>query len=312
MKNTLLIIIASVLFFSCEKDVDIDIPDKGRKIVVNSVFDNDFPIELTLHRSLYILDNGQFRVISDAGVYLYENDLIKDTLKEAETKGLYISSVYPKPGFKYKIKVNDNNEIVDSECTMPQVISIANIDTQSITREGEKYLRLSIQINDEPGVKNYYRAGIVREGWFYNNEENYEDMYYFMYYETTDLSVSDNYDGTKLFTDNLFDGKVYTFNMDIHKGHLYNNTDSINTFIILENLSEAYYLYTRSSSQQMYLQGNPFSEPVIVYSNINNGYGIFAGASRLIKYFKLPAYEVYEYNNKGKSTAKFKIKPCLK
>ncbi len=40
------------------------------------------------------------------------------------------------------------------------------------------------------------------------------------------------------------------------------------------------YLYRRSIDDYENAQGDPFAEPVQVYSNIENGYGIFAGFSK--------------------------------
>ena len=44
----------------------------------------------------------------------------------------------------------------------------------------------------------------------------------------------------------------------------------------LKHTSEAYYNYYRSLESQANAQENPFTEPAQVFSNIQNGYGIFA------------------------------------
>ncbi len=55
----------------------------------------------------------------------------------------------------------------------------------------------------------------------------------------------------------------------------------------LSNLNEDYYTYFSSSSLQQANNGDPFSEPVVVYSNIEGGFGIFAGFTKSIAEIEL-------------------------
>ena len=43
----------------------------------------------------------------------------------------------------------------------------------------------------------------------------------------------------------------------------------------LKNHSEDYYMYKKTFNVYQSVRGNPFAEPVQVFSNIENGYGIF-------------------------------------
>lgn len=45
----------------------------------------------------------------------------------------------------------------------------------------------------------------------------------------------------------------------------------------INKVSPAYYNYKETLALQSSINNNPFAEPVSVYSNIRNGYGIFAG-----------------------------------
>lgn len=45
----------------------------------------------------------------------------------------------------------------------------------------------------------------------------------------------------------------------------------------INKVSPAYYNYKETLAPQSSINNNPFAEPVSVYSNIRNGYGIFAG-----------------------------------
>ena len=48
---------------------------------------------------------------------------------------------------------------------------------------------------------------------------------------------------------------------------------------MLRTLSEDQYRYQRTRILQEFSEGDPFSEVVPVYTNVENGFGIFAGYS---------------------------------
>ena len=55
--------------------------------------------------------------------------------------------------------------------------------------------------------------------------------------------------------------------------------------IYLHNISKSYYYYRISLELYQNASGNPFAQPVQVFSNIENGFGVFAGSQ--INYFDL-------------------------
>jgi hypothetical protein len=48
-------------------------------------------------------------------------------------------------------------------------------------------------------------------------------------------------------------------------------------FAELRTVSEEYYLYYNSLSRQRTGNNGPFADPVMIYGNVENGQGIFAG-----------------------------------
>ncbi|WP_421873166.1 DUF4249 family protein [Marinoscillum sp.] len=55
----------------------------------------------------------------------------------------------------------------------------------------------------------------------------------------------------------------------------------------MRHCSEAYYAYFKSLENQVNSRENPFSEPILVYNNIENGLGIFASHSSNVDSFRL-------------------------
>ena len=81
-----------------------------------------------------------------------------------------------------------------------------------------------------------------------------------------------------LFSDEIFNGKTYTFNFEIDNS-FYKGYDKHELIFLLKHLTEAQYKHQVSRELQNWNDGNPFAEPVPVYNNIENGFGIFAGYS---------------------------------
>ena len=81
-----------------------------------------------------------------------------------------------------------------------------------------------------------------------------------------------------MFTDVTFNGTNKTIELNIY---------AINTIGIaaprfefeLKHVSKEYFQYYTTMEKQVENEGNPFGEPVIIYSNIENGFGIFAGST---------------------------------
>ena len=77
------------------------------------------------------------------------------------------------------------------------------------------------------------------------------------------------------------------FEKDIYidkDGYFY-SYKTLSITLYLHNISKSYYYYRTSLELYENASRNPFAQPVQVFSNISNGFGIFAGAQ--ISYFEL-------------------------
>ena len=117
-------------------------------------------------------------------------------------------------------------------------------------------------------MKGYVESSGWEGIWFQSSEPSFDDKDFW----------DDSFDGKIiLFNDQLFNGNNKTFYTDI--GY-WKELDSIK--VILHTVSESFYKYHTSSGLQ---NQNGFSEilgaePVVVYSNIENGFGIFTATSK--------------------------------
>lgn len=285
MKKIIFAILASVLFFSCEKYIDMEIPNEGRKITVNSIINDQTNPIVYLHKSRFILDGSYvFTPINAATVTLYKEGVLVSTLIESESEiGVYKALNYiPEKGFKYSIEVTKYEEMVSSETTIPNLVGCELIDTVRVkqieTTETYEYLRFNLKINDPSAQENYYMVS------FYS--QYYQNLISFYNADQIIENGNNQYLNYAVFSDKLINGLSKTIAFDIA---IANFTHDINPITIeCKSISKDMYLYYLRLSTYRDAAGNFLAEPVMLYTNIKNGLGIFGGYSKHSINFKVP------------------------
>ena len=215
---------------------------------------------------------------------------------------IYNSSTVAEIGVDYKIEVSvDDLPSVSATARIPEPVVPLESAFDSYTVEelyDQLYLKgeYSIVVQDPAGEANFYQPKLFvyfSDSIFENNydfeldtliwgdllyiNEGYTEVY--RESETSDFDLGfESY--SDVYNDNLFDGNQKTFNYNFNTQYI-GGPNSFNRRLVVEltSLSEEYYNYVDSRSRQQWSEGDPFSEPVFVYNNIENGYGIFAGKS---------------------------------
>lgn len=167
-------------------------------------------------------------------------------------------------------------------------------------KEYRKHLTVTIEITDpNPGVLDLYclEASMRTEGdWTYPDGREYYDQpaelnqVYFNdpIIGTSTVELEDQFGvdvgltnrSRSTFNDATFDGGSYRMEIPMVTETLFKANDSINAFveIKLRHLTEGAYNYystiTSGNSLSQY-----YSEPVSVYSNVKNGFGLVAGSN---------------------------------
>lgn len=294
MKNRTVLLWLKVTLFiaayglvSCEKIIDISIPEKERKIVVNGLISADMPARIHFSRSLSVLEKDSLVTIADAQVSLFEGDnLIGEFLKESDGY-YYLPSFLPLVGHAYRLKASSTGlQPIEAEAIVPAVVPLASVDTATLTGEwGQQELRLSVKFIDPAGVRNIYGFGVEVT----YKEFNYDSMSYTgkilthpaYLYSNTDGFLEDestDFEGKLYFEDLLFDGQPKTVEFGVTDYSFY-ESDTVWLNVRMEQIDPSYFLYVKSYESYREAHGNPFSEPVQVYTNVKGGYGIFSGSS---------------------------------
>lgn len=305
MNNKLTILIILIItFVSCRKVLDIELPSKEGKIVINSFFNNNEQLTINISKSLHILDNIESKLLNDAEVIVYENNIYKEQLTNT-SNGNYIASFIPSKDKIYRVNVSyPDLKDAYSENIIPNPINIISVDTltvyssnnNGINGEGNgstNQYQLKIKFKDPDQIKNYYSFKI-----YLKNQINYfknilNNDYYPLYFYSNDIVIESwQNNETAYFSDDFINGKEYELIINLDK-YNFPNTDN-EVIVELNSVSKDYFLYCKSYNLYQSVNGNPFSEPVQVYNNIENGYGIFAGYSSDTLVLNLKG-EIYYY-----------------
>lgn len=296
MKYYIILIFSILSFYSCEKTIRIDIEDKGRKIVVNGIFEADSTLKIHLSESQYILSgNTQYVAVNDATVSLFENG-IKTQILEKGYNGIYEFTPIIKQATDYKIVVN-SSKFGESLATshVPESTDIDGIEYE-INYTSDQWSQFidgvdfKLRFQDKEAEPNFYLVQVYStySSTSYNYETGEETMIQYKEYipliSNEPSLIHTNYEiNGLLFDDELFDGDMRTigFSTDYFSYGKSGdpNNNKVPYYVVLHSLSKELYNYYLSYTKYSETEGDPFAEPVKVFNNIENGFGIFGGSS---------------------------------
>ena len=305
MKNFLYFTLFTLLFASCDVVVDLDIPEHEPVLVVNSILATDDSIKASISHSVGAFDASTISYVNNAAVEVYEDGTLLGLMDETASEG-ELGSVYeyhfnqmPTAGKTYAYEItHPAYEAVRAETKVPTEVQVTVPDVTLIAEEdwGERHYRVRFSFNDAADA-NFYRLRLIISSSYGTT---------FDYFESNDASIiassgvqSDGvtfYGDEALFDDDLFNGteKEISFDLFDYKYYWfeYENEDETDLTFTLElsSVTESYYTYIRSlrahyNNQDQFLFAG---EPVQVFTNIENGLGIFGAISVDTVTLKLP------------------------
>lgn len=279
MKKILYLLSIAFVLTACEDmsmTVDLDLPEHEPLLVVNSIAESGVNLtQVYVSHSIDPLSSDDFEYVTDASVVLKENNVLMDEMFCAgDPIYFYTTHEQIEEGKTYQLEINHPSyPTTTTEVTAPVSVAIQSVvlgDTSEYTRE------LQFTISD-PEEGNYYLLKVFENdgyGWhgvgFETADPSFEDK----------GLIEDGYEGRKvMFNDQLFNGMSKTFSLDID---YWEGIDSVK--VQLYTVSESFYKYHVSRKLQNQSERGPSSilgaEPVVVYSNVQNGFGVFAVKSK--------------------------------
>lgn len=291
LKIVIFIFFFSIIFSSCEKVIKFKGEQMDPMLVISSFVNPDTTVKVVLSHSAFFLNDAP-------PSWIYDNNAIvtakinagnhvpltfREEINGLDTIGYYCSDFKPMPGDIVEIKASlDGYATVSARDSIPFdadfIIKSAKVDT---VKSGKKNslleCNITLSLNDDNHTKDYYMLELrskaeVSDSVIYEKCTFTSDDIIF---QDTKLSfIIGNASQKKYFSDELFDGKEYTFQFN-STIQFSSNASKLDLIIDLKKISYSYFTYL--SSLNNYITSSERAivyEKVSVFSNVNDGLGI--------------------------------------
>lgn len=149
------IIIFTLLFSACEKEIIIHIPNnKVLYVIEGTITDQDTGCTVLVSQTKNVNDNSTFNGISDALVTLENNGTLY-TLTETSSGVYQTKELKGIPEQTYQLKVSIKNEIFTASSTMPKSAPFEDFHLNPTDFDPSRTVT-RIRFKDNPGTENFY------------------------------------------------------------------------------------------------------------------------------------------------------------
>jgi hypothetical protein len=280
----LLALLLPVLGFqACEKDITDTVNINTKPDLVATAFispqDTVFEVRVAKTRPVVgkVISADEARV-KDATVRISRGSesvlLTYDPQRQVYRAYTRLLPVVAGQTYALQVTTPDNYKVTGS-CTVPTTEGVAITELRQDTRkrtwaDGQEYHELifSFKWQDAPGRENYYHYVAELE---YADPQTQHPIRIPLYHE-----------GKALLSDEMKDGQVFSAFIPYGRmmpGQPGRYAGDLHLYLAVTD--RAYYLYHESLRQHQQAQDNPFAEPVLVYSNVTGGLGVFAAYNQI-------------------------------
>lgn len=269
--------------------------------------------------------------IKNAVVSLYKDDVFLEDLgysdpivSEYDNANTYPLStyssgtIYAEAGTDYRIEVSvPGFDKIQSEARLPELVPIIQLDTVMLTTREYDWeyvtLRVKLKFQDPANIANFYRLVIFEQTGYYPGNRGYPfdpeipvlvSINNINWIESSDPllvppeeeDIFGSYEGNEflIFSDEKIGGREYELSFNLNSNNPYVDTsyhEFSNYYIYLQSITEETYYYLSSLTKYHNHENDFLTEPVILYSNVENGLGVFTASSyssRTLTYGRYP------------------------
>ncbi len=283
-----------ILLSGCVKILNDELKTKETKLVLNAAISTDSVFTVNVSRTFNIFEDesvNNLPFIDSAKVQLYEDNHYLFDLNHTSYGFYNKPDFFPQLDKEYKVDVSYGSyKPVESKAIIPPKVPIVAFDT-STNQIADAYGGNEIDFigeityNDPPGVSNYYqlscRIYIIHAD---SSIDTYQQAVWPV--DENERFFESTSGGNLLWNDKLTEGKEVSFKFVYfssyeYKSKAHRDQEHLRFVFYLKSITQAYFTYLKSLGVYWETGGteNPFSEPVVIYSNVDNGYGILGGYS---------------------------------
>ena len=157
-KITVLLFIFTMILFSCQKVVDVNLNSVDKEIVIEAVItDQPGSFSFKITKTANYNEENDFPAVTGATVKVTDNLGNTETFTET-APGIYTAStIQGVPGRKYILDISTNGKEYHSESTMPQVVELDTLISINDISFGDTFKYVNAIFSDPVGIENYYR-----------------------------------------------------------------------------------------------------------------------------------------------------------
>lgn len=284
-----------MLLVGCEDQINLNLNETPPELVVVSNFTPGQPVVVQVSKTRSPLSTDDSLYLDNATVQLFQGFRLLEVLElvpgTEETFPYYITRNFtPEVNVAYTIRTEAPDfEPVTAVSSIPtqtgiRALKLSNLRILPI--EGGRWTyqyNVTITFIDPVAQENFYHLNFYQQVVEYRlingdtiiTNDGLQKIQFSS--QLDDNSLIAYFQGGVLLDDKNINGKQvsYSFplqvNIDPRKEYIGK------MFAELRSVSQEYYLYHNSLSRQQTSSDSPLNEPVIIYDNIENGQGIFAG-----------------------------------
>ncbi len=290
MKNFFASLLILSFISSCEKDFVVKEQSASKRMVINCLFTDAWQIAAYITVSYTSPGTNNIQGVSDANVALYEDGVFKEVLTYVPSDTLGISGQYksqsiPQKGEKYLIKATHPlYGVATAEDVVPlptQIISHQILQYPDTTNNLHDAV-VTFRFKDDGSQENFYRINT----WFDASypvvtsngdtiQQSYANGWRPYLISTLPDTVRDN-SWFVLFSDKGINGNEKEVQLKFRNAEIADYYSSLNLYVELYTVSKTHFEYQRTL--ELYQNSGNIADPVHVYTNVQNGYGIFAAS----------------------------------
>ena len=318
----IILFILCLFYLSCEEEITLTLPNNGEQLVVEASIEKDCPPYVVLTKNQGYFDPideetylNLFDVDVDSVKIWYNNEdgekitkhlkkqPLSDLLDSEELAYIYLPEDatipydFSKEGTTYFLEISRNGEKITSQTTIPFTtpLDCVWVEQNEIAIKDWKFdiravytdpseIQNNILVRTKR-IEHYERDSIYNDGIIPN-----PDIRNLLVDAGSDVLF--NGESFETYFPRPIKGSGFPFgayNGDHYK--TYGNLDSVfipHDVVIIKfcQIDEASLKFWRALVRQAGSNGNPFSEPINLVSNINGGMGVFTGYGSV--YYKVP------------------------
>lgn len=274
------------IFTSCDDllrgaVLEVELPEYESELSPYAFFkDTDTVLTVMVGKSVGVLDTINPDVVYDATVELYKNGTLEYTFTyNNNIEGYQVNlgqPFSPTAGDEYELKVSASGyEPTSATQIVPQKVAVDSVEwiPQGSADPTGGYLDvINVTFRDPANEINYYAFGGYIEITYLNpfDSTTYTNQNSF-WFTSNDPNFEDG-----ILADGSFDGDEYTVRLETWSSFWGNPDDNdVKGEIHFSSTTTEYARYKTSLTKYWDAQDNPFSEPVILYSNMSGGTGVF-------------------------------------